>query len=82
MAQNLTCTPQALAAAAGCFDCLTQKQHLDVQTYLLAQIALASGAITNADPKALVNAANAFRPLNVDDSEAVQIFLLCKLANK
>lgn len=40
---SLDCDPNALAAAARCFKCLLPVTQLEVQTYLLCQIANAQG---------------------------------------
>ncbi len=78
----LTCTAQSLEAAANCFECLTPKQAQSVQTYLLAQMALQTGAILDASPSGLLTAAKCFDCLTVKQREIVVLYLLCQLVNK
>jgi hypothetical protein len=80
----INCDPSALANAASCFSCnIPPGDHLAVETYLLAQIALNLGAISNADPATLANDARCFESCIPPGLQlAVQNFLLCTLVNK
>jgi len=73
------CTPSAILAAATCFDCgPTHKQHIAMQTYLLAQIAIANGVIATATPASLMQAATCFDcALSEKEMLAIQVYLLC-----
>lgn len=78
----LTCTPAALLAGAKCFDCgPIHKQHVAIQTYLLAQIAFNLGATTTTDPAALARLAKCMTCLTPKQIDAVIVYLLCQLAN-
>ena len=69
-----SCQPEALVAAAGCLTCLSEKQQLMVQTYLLAQIAGIAP-----DPGALLDLAVAFQMLSEKQLLAIQASLLCQI---
>jgi len=71
-----TCTPEALAEAAKCFECLDEKSQLGIQTYLLAVIA---GGST--DPNVLAAAAKKFQGVSDRGLLAIQDYLLCQLVN-
>lgn len=73
----ISCEPAALQAAAKCFECLTPKQHLTVQTYLLAVIA---GGST--DPATLLAQAKCFACMTPAQQQEVQVMLLCNIVNK
>ncbi len=70
----IVCTPTTLEASAACFNCLTPKQQVQVQTYLLAVIA--GGSL---DPKTLLASAACFACLTPVQQSQVQAYLLCKI---
>lgn len=72
-----TCLPKDLVAESVCFECLSSKEQLTVQTYLLAVIA---GGSTN--PKTLLSSANYLMELSEKELLAVQAYLLCQIVNK
>ena len=69
-----SCTPGDLIDAAGCLECLSEKQQLAAQTYLLATI-----AGVPADPGALVDASVGFSALSEKQLLGIQAYLLCKI---
>lgn len=73
----IACDTNSLADAAKCFGCLSPETQLQVQTYLLAQIA---GGST--DPNTLAAQAKAFQQLPNSTLGEVQAYLLCQIANK
>lgn len=78
----VTCDPNTLPNDARCFaSCIPPGDHAAVQTYLLAQIALALGAVTSAEPSALANAARCFNEC-IGNQMSVQNYLLCQIANQ
>lgn len=72
-----TCTPSDLVAESKCFECLSEKEMLGVQTYLLAQIAAGS-----TDPSTLNEAAKCFDCLSVKELLTMQVYLMCQIVNK
>ncbi len=82
MATN--CDPSTIANDARCFSsCIPMGEQLAVQTYLLAQTALAQGVIASADPSTLANLARCYEScIPIGEQLAVQNFLLCQLVNK
>ncbi len=74
-----TCQPSDLVSEAKCFECLSEKEMLAIQTYLLAQIN--AGATT---PTALWAAAVAAGFGKVSEKEllAMQVYLMCQIVNK
>jgi hypothetical protein len=72
-----SCAPNDLAAAVACF-CLSDKQQLAVQTYLLATIA--GGSMS---PSVLNAAAVAAGFGNLPEKQSLQIqaYLLCAILN-
>ena len=76
----ISCTAASLEAAATCFNCLTEKQNLQVQTYLLAQNAAMAGVGNPTDPKALLALAKCFSCLTEKQLLQVKVYLLCALA--
>jgi len=72
------CDPVVLANNAICFEqCIPAGDHLPVQTYLLAQIALVTRFIPSADPSTLANLARCFEcDIPVGDHLAAQNFLI------
>lgn len=77
----ITCTPAALEAAATCF-CMPEKQQIQIQTYLLLQIANTAGAGLPTDAKTLLARATAggFAGLNEKQNRTVQSYLECQIA--
>jgi hypothetical protein len=71
----LVCTPQALESAASCLHCLTPRQQLEVQTYLLFLIA--GQATTTANITAVVAKASCLHCLTDKELMAVQAYLTC-----
>jgi hypothetical protein len=69
-----SCQPGDLAKDAACIGCLSEKQQLMVQTYLLAQIA---GVTPNAG--ALVAASIGFQNLSFKQLQAIQASLMCQI---
>ncbi len=80
----VVCTPASLSAAAECYSCaLTHRQEEAAQTYLLAQIAVAVGALTAAQvtPAALAAASECIDcALTPKLMQAVQVYLLCTIS--
>jgi hypothetical protein len=70
-----SCDPSDLAAASKCFCGLSDRELLEVQTYLLAVIA---GGST--DPSALAASAKAFGGLPDGVLTQVQAYLACQIA--
>lgn len=70
----VTCTPESLVNSAECLVCLSEKQQLAVQTYLLAGIAGIS-----ASPETLLAAATPFTELSLKELLVIQAYLLCKI---
>lgn len=77
----IDCSPTALEAAAKCL-CLQEKKQIEVQTYLLLQIANTSGAGLPTDAKTLLARATAagFAGLNEKQNRIVQTYLECQIA--
>lgn len=73
----VVCTPAALEAAAACLSCLTPKQQLIVQTYLLAVIN--NSATDKNGVSALLKASACFGCLSTKQLETVQAWLLCQI---
>jgi hypothetical protein len=69
-----SCQPGDLAVASACIGCLSEKQQLMVQTYLLAQLA---GVTPNAG--ALVAASIGFQNLSMKQLQAIQASLMCQI---
>lgn len=72
----VTCSPEALADAAKCLNCIPVGMQIAVQTHLLNVI---SGL--NLTPQQLIDAANCYRCLEGMHAE-VQAYLLCQIVNK
>lgn len=68
--------PKALLASAACFCAYRQKEHLMVQTYLLATLV---GGST--DPKTLLFNAKEWRGVSEKDLQVVIAYLLCANLN-
>jgi hypothetical protein len=73
---TVNCDPEALAAAAKCFECLGAERLAAIDTYLLAVIA--GGSL---DPETLAAQAKAFQALQGRQLQ-VQNYLLCQIVNK
>ena len=69
-----SCQPGDLASAAACIGCLSEKQQLMVQTYLLAQLA---GVTPDAGD--LVKASIGFQNLSLKQLQAIQASLMCQI---
>ncbi len=72
----ISCDLTDLAAAATCFDDLSDGQLEQIKTYLLAVIA---GGST--DPETLAASAKCFYKLSQEQLLEVQTYLLCQIAN-
>lgn len=79
----ITCTPEAISAAAECYSCsLDHRQKEAAQVYLLAQIAVAVGALTAAQitPAALSAASTCFDcGPDARQLQAMMVYLLCQI---
>lgn len=71
----VNCDPSALAQAAKCFFCLNASTQMEVQTYLLQQI-----AGDTSTPSQLAQKAAAFMALNPSTLREIQTYLLCVIA--
>lgn len=76
MANNPTvsCSPNDLTKNSACFQCLSEGEHLRVQTYLLSVIAGGSQ-----DPETLVKASKAFAGLSYQQLLMIQVYLMCQI---
>lgn len=72
----ISCSPDDLAAAANCFQCLTPKDQAAIQTYLLA--IKAGGSL---DPHVLAEAARCFACYNPRALAQMDTYLLCQINN-
>jgi hypothetical protein len=70
-----SCEPSDLASASKCFQCLSDKENMAIQAYLLAVIA---GGST--DPEVLLAAAKDFSALDEKSLALVQAYLLCQIS--
>lgn len=68
----MACDTNSLIQAARCFSCLTPIQHMQVQAYLLAQMA---GGST--DPNTLLQESRAFRGIPPIILQWMKVYLLC-----
>lgn len=76
----VTCTPRALAAAATCF-CLPEKKQIEIQTYLLQQMAIVLlGSAIPTTQAGLLAAAKDFQKFTEKENLTVQTYLLCQIA--
>jgi len=71
----MACDPKQLVTDANCFQCLSVKENLAVQTLLLARIA--GGSV---DPNTLNAQAVAFLELSEKQLLAIQAQKLCQIA--
>jgi hypothetical protein len=70
----IQCTPGTLVDASKCLVCLSEKEQLVIQTYLLAVIAGGSTA-----PGELLDAAINFTVLSEKQLLMIQVSLLCQI---
>lgn len=70
------CDTDNLANLSRCFSCLNPVQHMEVQTYLLAQLAGMSS-----DPSTLIQAAREFGSIPVPILQLIKTYLLCSLVS-
>lgn len=80
----INCDPNALAAASNAarFCCPSPQTLLEIQTYLLAQMAnMISGGATPTDPNALAQASKAFQSMSSVQLLQIQTYLLCQIAS-
>lgn len=70
-----TCKPADLVRESDCFECISVKQLIAVQTYLLA---VKAGIAVN--PESLVAASVCFSCLPVKKLLAIQTYLYCQIA--
>lgn len=79
----VSCDPNSLAQAATAarMCCLSPATHIEVQTYLLQQMAIVLlGSAIPTDPSALAQTAKAFQTLSSTTQLEVQTYLLCQIA--
>ena len=69
-----SCNPKDLVASAACVQCLSEKQQLMVQTYLLALL-----ANVPVIPENLLAASSAFQVLSEKQLAMIQASLLCQI---
>jgi hypothetical protein len=72
----MACTPEELAKAAKCFECLDPKTQNSIQTYLLAVI-----AGVDPDPSTLAALAKHFQAASPLQLQQMQAYLLCQIAD-
>ena len=69
-----SCVPESLANSASCLFCLSERQQLAVQTFLLSSVA---GVAIN--PKNLTSSATPFTLLSFRHLLAIQAYLSCQI---
>jgi hypothetical protein len=76
------CSPSDIFAKAKCFDCgPIHREQMGIQIYILAQLAIQIGVLTQAQTtaSALASQSNCFSCLTQKQLMAIQTYLICQI---